>query len=267
MRFICIILIALLPIPLFSLSKSELKYLEANGYMRNKQYDKALALYNDSISAEAEFLPALQMKYVTLNKLGKKTDADAANKKLLAVKSKNAADSGLCADYLIASELANTGESEKALTAFKKAFDKNIERYTPLALYEMGDVLLFGLSRFEEAETGFEKSLKIDPINEFAWFNMGYSQAQTGKYQDALASFDSAIKLDDRNAFYWQNKGVVLIVLKRYDESITALNRCLALNSSNPDAWSYKGQAYEALGNKTEAQKCYAKEKTLRGSK
>ncbi len=267
MRFFCIILILSLPLTLFSLTKSELKYLEANAYMRSKQYEKALALYNDSIAAEADFLPAWQMKYVVYDKLGKKSDAEASFDKLLELKNKNMANSSLSAQYIKASGLANTGEYEKALAAFKTAFSRDLGRYTPLALFEMSDVLLFGLSRVEEARTGYEKSLKIDPINEFGWANMGYSQAQTGEYEQALSSFESAIKLNDKNAYYWQNKGVILMLLKRYDESVPALDKSLALNDKNPDVWSYKGQALDALGNKAEAQKCYAKEKALKNAK
>jgi tetratricopeptide (TPR) repeat protein len=257
----------LLPVALFSLSKSELKYLEANAYMRSQQYEKALALYNDAISSETDYLPAWQMKYVIYDKLGKKADADASFNKMLELKNKNMANSRISAQYIKASGLANTGHYESSLAAFKEAFKNDLGRYTPLALFEMSDVLLFGLSRFGEAETGYEKSLKIDPINEFGWANMGYAQAKLGGLEKALSSFESAIKLNDKNPYYWQNEGVLLISLKRYDESIAALDRCIALNDKNPDIWSYKGQALEALNKKDEAAKCFAKEKELRGTK
>ena len=46
----------------------------------------------------------------------------------------------------------------------------------------------------------YDRAIKMDPNNAYAWYNRGNALYASGKYNEAMESYDRAIKMDPRYA-------------------------------------------------------------------
>jgi len=83
---------------------------------------------------------------------------------------------------------------------------------------------------YEKAIVCYNKSIDINPNNEFCWFWKGYYLSDIQQYKETVDCFDKAIELNPNNDSAWNNKGYALINIHQYKEAIICLNKAIEIN-------------------------------------
>jgi tetratricopeptide (TPR) repeat protein len=96
------------------------------------------------------------------------------------------------------------------------------------------------------------------------WIRKGEElwSSSDGNQQDAYTAiqyFDKAIKLEPLNYFAWLNKGLILKKLDNRDEALLCYDRAIGINSEYPNAWFNKGVLLGCMGKLEEAVECFEK--------
>ncbi|NQU98909.1 tetratricopeptide repeat protein, partial [Candidatus Woesearchaeota archaeon] len=68
------------------------------------------------------------------------------------------------------------------------------------ALYKQG--------KLEEAIEAYDKAIKLDPKNDYAWNNKGVTLRKQGKLEEAIEAYNKAIKINSLDELYQQNKEI-----------------------------------------------------------
>ena len=126
------------------------------------------------------------------------------------------------------------------------------------AWYNQGNQL-YGLGRYEEASSRFDKALKLNPRLAGAWAGKGLASNALGRYQDAVHYYDESLRLDPRDPAVWHDKGNTLCALGRFEGALNCFNEALILDSRDARAWHNKGVCLAGLGRPDEAVGCYDK--------
>lgn len=116
---------------------------------------------------------------------------------------------------------------------------------------------------FKDAIVSLKRALELNPDFAEAYYNLGISYEELGKYEDSVEALQQAIKRTPDNANAHYALGYAYYQLKRYQDSIGAFERSIALKPSNAFARSKLGYAYLAVGNRDKAQEQYLALKTL----
>ena len=68
-------------------------------------------------------------------------------------------------------------------------------------IYRKKGLILFGMSRYDEAKTNYEKAISLNPQDTQAYINLGMVNYTTGNRTEALADWEKAIvlKTDDND--------------------------------------------------------------------
>jgi serine/threonine protein kinase/Tfp pilus assembly protein PilF len=112
---------------------------------------------------------------------------------------------------------------------------------------------LYIQKRVDEAIAVYNKALKANATNPFAWQGYGLAQRMRGLHEEALSSFEHALQLDPRLVTSWNGKGTVLGTLRQHQEALQAFDQALRLEPHNAAAWNGKGAALHALGRSQQA--------------
>ncbi|MFB7595986.1 tetratricopeptide repeat protein [Streptomyces sp. NPDC056160] len=73
-----------------------------------------------------------------------------------------------------------------------------------------GGLLQQKLQDSKGAATTYQRVLKLDPHNKFAWYNLGVIAQQDGKKTDARTNYDRALKIDPSFTPALLNEGILL---------------------------------------------------------
>ncbi len=101
----------------------------------------------------------------------------------------------------------------------------------PENLKKRGDAM-FGLGRYEDAITCYDRGIHIQPNNPKLWCSLASALMKLKRYREAIACFDRAIHLKPESHIPWYWRSRVLIELKRYPEALRSLEQAL-LNKPN----------------------------------
>ena len=118
-----------------------------------------------------------------------------------------------------------------------------------------GYVFLYaGTDNFEDAIKSFNKAIKIDPDNTFAWEFKAISLRSIGRYEEAIECYDKSMELDplDYSAIY--NKALLLEKLGKTEESLDYYSLATKIDPSNFLAWDSMANLLESLERFDEAQ-------------
>jgi tetratricopeptide (TPR) repeat protein len=114
--------------------------------------------------------------------------------------------------------------------------------------HDRGNVLQYGLSRYEEAIANYADALHHDESNAVAWYDQGNALFYgLDQCEGAIASYDRALALK-ADATTWRSRGIVLFKLQRYEEALTSYDRALALQPNDASIWQARREAAEHLG-------------------
>ncbi len=190
----------------------------------------------------------------------------------------------------LAEDTYTKGNLDKALIAYRKAFDSNPDnlwllrrqgfifeaqsKYAEaLAIYEdliarkpketsywsdKGDALA-GLGRTADALAAYQQGVALDAANAFAWNGEGSALMALGRPAEAYEAYAHATDLAPDNALFWVRKGVALAALKRTDEAIAAYDRAIKIDANRAIAWFCKGELLLQMERYQEAHDLLAK--------
>ena len=89
---------------------------------------------------------------------------------------------------------------------------------------------------FENAAKVYEKTLKKNPKDDAAHYNLGRAYNKLNKDKEAEKALRQAVKLQPENAEYQTEFGAILIKLAQYDEAVNVLKKAVKLDASNLQA-------------------------------
>jgi tetratricopeptide (TPR) repeat protein len=106
----------------------------------------------------------------------------------------------------------------------------------------------------QEAIKFYETAIKIAPTNFYPWLNKGYALDSLKRYEEAIKCYDKVNELNPGYVEAWNYKGTDLYDLGRHNEALVAYDKVLELDPNYPNIWYNKGLAYEALGDISNSQ-------------
>jgi predicted Zn-dependent protease len=261
-------------------------------YQRN-EFAAANAAFEKAIAQESSDLQAVQMRGVTLYRMGQAAEAipllERSNSTIASVNADGTYVLAVCyldvhryddarhifakqyklpadsaASYLFLGRmLLRRNEPAESEQMARKALE--LEPRLPLAHLLLGQVAL-SRSRAADAIIEFEAERKINPMDGEVYERLGDSYVRASRYEDAQQALNCALLLEPNSTGPYILLGQVL--LKREDP-LTALNyliRAEHMDPSNHLTHLLLGQAYRALGRKEDATREYKSAESLQNS-
>ncbi len=108
----------------------------------------------------------------------------------------------------------------------------------------------------------YNKVIKLDLKNEFAYNNRGIAYAKKGgsvNLDQAIKDFDQAIALNPKDAEAYNNRGLAYYAKGDNDQAIKDYDKAIELNPQYALAYYNRGNVYYAKGNNDQAIKDYDK--------
>jgi len=130
------------------------------------------------------------------------------------------------------------------------------------AHYNLG-VVYIELGRFQEASEAFIQTVRIEPNNAMAYDNLGSSYIELGRYQDAIVAVKSAIQIDPDLVLAYFNLGRIYHILEDYEKAIEQLKKTTFIEPNFIEARLLLGTSYLFIGDRDSAFKEYEVLKNL----
>ena len=111
---------------------------------------------------------------------------------------------------------------------------------------------LFGLNRYDEAESHFKRAIELKPDFGESVMQLGLLQLGKGSFEAARTSFQRMLELGYRPNEAHKNLGSILIKQGRYAEAISELNAALKVDAASASTYFLLADALRKSGN-TEA--------------
>ena len=90
------------------------------------------------------------------------------------------------------------------------------------------------MGRWEESEGGYQRVLKLNPVNAEAWLELTWVRAELGKTKAALEAAHTAAQLMPEHAEAWLNLAACLVEADEFDTALEALEEAERLEPDNP---------------------------------
>ncbi len=121
------------------------------------------------------------------------------------------------------------------------------------------------VARRDEAIVAFQEAVTLDPKFKEAFYSLGRAMLEAGRYDDAVAALESTQQLDPTAYPTVFALGLCRYHQGQYQKAIDVYNQALALKETS-EALQNMGLAYDKLGKKSEAAKCYTEAKKLKAA-
>lgn len=151
-------------------------------------------------------------------------------------------------DYKTAKELIET---------FISKFTLNSNDYVNIGL------IYSKLHLHSEALAYYDSSLNLNPDNQYALNNKGFTLNLTGHYNEALLLFDKAIEVDSSSAYAYNNRGFAKLKLGRAEEGLEDMQDSFKLDSNNAYYFRNMGVYHFDKSEYTEALLLFKKAKEM----
>jgi len=115
------------------------------------------------------------------------------------------------------------------------------------------------LNLVNESLESYNKSLALNPNNEYAINDLGIISQKQGKYNESISLFDRAISINPRDPAFWSNKGVSLFKLGNFDEAEKNYDKALEINPNSLLGLINKGTLTKNRGDFNSTLKLYDK--------
>ena len=202
---------------------------KASEARRQKHFKKALRLVRRALDVAPGNREAWEDLGFTYTALGRHEEALAEYRRAL---EKNPKSAFLW--FYSAHALITLKREKEALAAYDKVIklvDKEGKDFTTDAIYEQARkqrqylaLKLKGADAALKATGGNDAELTTEE-----WNNKGTALMQQNKAADALKCYDQALRLDPKNDFAWFNRGTALLALKWPTEARNAFEKCILL--------------------------------------
>jgi predicted O-linked N-acetylglucosamine transferase (SPINDLY family) len=258
---------------------------QANLYCNQGQFEEAIALCQQALKIQPNFLPA----YVTLgNSLhfqGKLEAAIRAYSQALELQENLAEVYGnrgtmyakldrideAIADYQKALELQpnltvvhwnlgkifqRLGRLDEAASCWQTALEIQPNLRGAKLQVELGN-LLKNQKKFREAISCYQKALEIQPNEAEAYVNLGCLYSEQKNYEAAIQCFQTGIKLNPHHPDLYLNLGFALVNLGRTPEAMNCYQTLLQVQPDTSEAYASLGNLYSGAGQVEQAIKNY----------
>jgi DNA-binding winged helix-turn-helix (wHTH) protein/tetratricopeptide (TPR) repeat protein len=136
-----------------------------------------------------------------------------------------------------------------------------------VAVHEAYCRFLTATNRFSGSLVACAQTLRFDPWDGMALYDLGLTQLQLGRFDDALATFKQADRFDTPQVSRWTwllGAGMTLMLMDRSEEALPWLQRSLAITPGSGRTYMLVSAAFERLGRTAEAKAAMAKGLSLR---
>lgn len=127
------------------------------------------------------------------------------------------------------------GDVQKEPQHWEKAWEVSGGRYAP-AKRALGHHY-FQVKNYAKAKEALQQSLKINPLNQVAWFTLGCACLELEDYETACEAFSRCVSLDPQDSESWSNMASALLKLGRKRDAWNALKQATAGNYENWRIW------------------------------
>ncbi|MBB5060690.1 tetratricopeptide (TPR) repeat protein [Granulicella aggregans] len=122
------------------------------------------------------------------------------------------------------------------------------------------DYVAFGIAfseygHDEAAESAFLRAIIADPVNQFAWFNLGTIYLNRKMYTDARKYLAEAVRLNPRDSDAWNNLGTTSGYEQKYDDALDEFRRAALANPHHANAIGNMMRIYQFQNRAAEARK------------
>jgi tetratricopeptide (TPR) repeat protein len=210
-----------------------------------KEYDAAIAKWNEALALSPEDAKAQSNLGVLLAVVGRTDEAMAHYRK--AVESEPDYPDGYTN---LGIALARAGKLDDAIPYLQKAaqlspWDAKAHSNLGAALAERG--------RTGEAIAECEKALQLSPGDSEAHANLAIALAKAGRLDDAIANFERALAGDPDSGEIHANLAGALLEKGRFDDAIPHFEKALAANPGSTELHFYLGRLLATHGKFDEA--------------
>ena len=153
--------------------------------------------------------------------------------------------------------LCHQEKFDEAITFFDKALKKDVNN---VYAYNMKGYASYEMKMYTEANQCFAKALDLEQENSYSWFSLGqYNLAISKQFQLALSCFKKVLALRPNDTDTLTNVGISLFYLSKYQDAISFFDEALKSNSTDWNVLNSKGVALYGLGNYHDALKYFDK--------
>ena len=217
----------------------------------NDRNEEAIDVYGAVMEDSPYRKPALLRAAISMNRLDRTEDAEAAFKEVL----------------------KNGGEDIQTLIAYgnmlrgRERYDDASELYTRAinqldkpaqvdwSLYYSRGITFERTKQWPKAEADFHKALELYPDQPLVLNYLGYSWVDMGmNLEPALEMIRKAVELRPNDGYIVDSLGWAYYRLGRYEEAVVELERAVTLMASDPIINDHLGDAYWKVGRVLEAQ-------------
>jgi tetratricopeptide (TPR) repeat protein len=115
------------------------------------------------------------------------------------------------------------------------------------------------LGELEKAKECYEKAIEINPNYADAYNNLGVLFKELGNFQKAKECFEKAISINPNNANSHNNLGITFKDLGQYQKAKSCYEKAIEINSNFTDAHNNLGNIFQDLGELQKAKECFEK--------
>ncbi len=159
------------------------------------------------------------------------------------------------------------GQNNEGLTENYTVFDRNWQAFNRvfIVLYDKPrEVLLTTLlgERVDVSKSAentlvvAQQAARVDPINVYAWFNMGTALTKLKRYDEAAVAYDRALQLGLHFRMLWYQFGPfeAYFNARRYNDVLALVNNNLTNGGQYvEETYYWQGRVFEAQGELTKA--------------
>ncbi len=136
-------------------------------------------------------------------------------------------------------------EYEAAIDAFDAAILLTPDWLVP---YMGRGITAYLLDEEDTAREDFQHVLDADPENVFVLGWLGALETWRGNFTDAIRALNQAIRLDPYNDWAYDNRGYSYLNLNDYDRALADLSTAIRLYPFHPQFFNDRSQLYETTG-------------------
>ena len=92
-------------------------------------------------------------------------------------------------------------------------------------------ILLGRKKRYEEAIKLFDKAIKLNPNNSFAYSCKANSLSNLENYKKAIKYYEKSLALNSSDTYALNNKAICLVKLNKYQDALSCYDRAIQLSS------------------------------------
>lgn len=126
----------------------------------------------------------------------------------------------------------------------------------------LAGIIQYELKNYDSAKKYIEASLKLDPTEAFAYFNLANIFRDEQKPDEAIINYQKALQIDPTLGDAYYNLGIIFEGKGQMDEALTCYGKAIQIDSSDAASYNNLGVVLQKKGQIDDAITCF--EKALR---